>query len=272
MKKRANKSNSKNYMMVFKTIKFGYTYVIGHLAAILCCMNIHASSSSLPPKIEGERGLFQSKTGKDVIYSLDFSENLKTEDPRTWLTKKGFSLESAAKNQNSLKLSLKRKTLILETQKKIFGLIINPDLHLENAKRIRITWGVNRFPEGASYEKGINNEAVMVYVYYGKTRFDSGNIFIPSSPYFIGLFLGEYDKANKPYTGAHFMETGKFICLANPELNKTVVSEFDLQAGFKDCFGKDKDVPAISGIALEVETSNSSGTAKAFIKEIEILK
>ena len=109
----------------------------------------------------------------------------------------------------------------------------------------------------------------MIYVYFGHERLPSGTMFVPSSPYFIGLFPGAEEEIKKPYTGRYFSKGGRFICLANPEPGETITSEFDLDEGFKECFGKDKTVPFISGLALEVETSKT-GHSKAFIKKIEI--
>jgi len=139
----------------------------------------------------------------------------------------------------------------------------------EKAKKIKIVWGVENFPKGANYEKHINNEAIMVYVYFGEKKLSSDSIFIPNSPYFIGLFLGKDEKTDTPFIGNHFKQGGRFMCLANPKLNETVRSEFDLDKAFKKCFGEKMDVPPISGIALEVETSNTT-PSRAFIKSIEL--
>ncbi len=224
---------------------------------------------NLPDK-KAEKSETKTKTGQDeVVYSLDFSQKSK-EDARKWLTQKGFSFESDAKSQSSLALSFANESLVLHAKKKLFGLIINGNLNLKDAKKIKITWAVENYPKGASYDKGVNNEAIMVYVYFGDKKLSSDSMFIPNSPYFIGLYLGEIDKTNSPVIGNHFKEGGRFICLANPKPGETIVSEFDLDKGFKECFGNDKTVPFVSGIALEVETSNT-GPSKSFIKKIEII-
>jgi len=207
----------------------------------------------------------------DVIYTINF-EQPSTENARNWLTVQGFDFESGATSQSNLNLSFKNNSLVMNTTAEIFGLIIKK-VKIEGAKEVRITWGVNKFPKGASYNKGINNEAIMVYIYYGDKKLSSDSWFIPNAPYFIGLFLGEKGEndLNKPFIGEHFTQGGRFICLANPNENETVTSTFDLDKGFNDCFGKDLKVPYISGVALEVETSDTS-PAKAFIKKIEFLK
>ena len=111
----------------------------------------------------------------------------------------------------------------------------------------------------------------MVYVYFGDKKLSSGSMFIPNGPYFLGLYLGETDKINNPFTGRHFKEGGRFICLANPKPGETITSEFDLDKGFKDSFGESNTVPFISGVALEVETSSTT-PSKSFIKKIEFLR
>ena len=204
-----------------------------------------------------------------VVYSLDFTQNSK-EDARKWLTEKGFNFESDAKSQSELAVSFANESLVLEAKEKLFGLIINGSLNIKDAKKIKITWAVQEYPKGASYAKGVRNEAVMVYVYYGDKKFSSGSLFIPNSPYFLGLYLGETDKTNIPVKGKYFNEGGRFICVANPKPGETVITEFDLEKGFKESFGKDKTVPFISGVALEVETSKT-GPSKSFIKKIEII-
>jgi hypothetical protein len=144
---------------------------------------------------------------------------------------------------------------------------------VEAFSAVRIEWGILDYPTDASYEKQINNEALMVFVFFGYDKISSGHFLIPNSPYFVGLFLGRDDEVNKPYTGRYFKKSGRFVCLGNPAPNETVVSEFDLVETFKTCFEKD-DVPVISGIGLGTDTSGSgnNGRASAFIKRIEFLE
>ena len=214
-------------------------------------------------------GCFALAAENKPIYSIDFSSP-GSNNPRDWLKSKGYECEKDATSDDELALSFSGGALVLEAKSRLFGLIINKDLHLDNAKTIRITWGVDQFPDGANYEKKVNNEAIMVYVYYGNKSLSSDSLFIPNGPYFIGLFPGRFETLNKPFIGHHFTQGGRFVCIAHPELNKTIVSEFDLKKGFENCFGNvESTVPYISSIALEVETS-SSGPSKAFIKKIEI--
>ena len=205
-----------------------------------------------------------------VIYSIDFTKATDS-DARDWLKQHGFSkIESAAKDPDELGLYFQNNSLVLDTKTQLFAFMLNPSLHLNNAKTIRITWGIIQFPNGASYDNGVRNEALMVYIYYGDQNQDSDSFFIPNCPYFIGLYLGQNDTIGKFFTGRHFTEGGRFLCLGNPKLNETVTSEYNIHDGFMKAFPNAGPTPFISGIALEVETS-STGPAKAFIKKIEIL-
>ncbi|HBM16736.1 MAG TPA: hypothetical protein DD381_10400 [Lentisphaeria bacterium] len=205
-----------------------------------------------------------------VLYSIDFS-NVTSADARAWLKENGFSkIESAAKDPDKLGLYFQNNSLVFDTKTDLFAFMLNPTLHLDTAKKIRITWGVNQFPDGASYDEGVRNEALMVYVYFGDKDQDSGSFFIPNCPYFIGLYLSKADTIDKFFTGRHFTEGGRFVCVGHPKLGETVVSEYNIYDAFKKAFPDVTPVPFVSGVALEVETS-STGPAKAFIKKIEIL-
>ena len=55
----------------------------------------------------------------------------------------------------------------------------------------------------------MRNEALMVIIFMGDERLTSGSLFIPNSPYFIGLNLchGD-DRVNQPYVGSYFKKGG----------------------------------------------------------------
>ena len=220
---------------------------------------------------ETPAGTKAASTDENVLYSIDFENAAKKKgDARKWLTSEGFEFQSGASSQKKVNISFNKNALCLKTKSGVFGLIMKK-IKIKDAGKIRIVWGVDKFPKGASYKKGVNNEAVMIYVYFGTKKMSSGSMFIPNSPYFLGLFLGENEDLNKPCVGKHFKESGRFICVAMPKKGETVTTEFDLNSAFKECFTKEKTVPAIFDVAIEAETSNS-GDASAFIKKIEFLK
>ena len=230
---------------------------------ILLLFLLSTSCYSIVPPTENTS---VSSAQQKVLYTLDFSNTFNVSNVKEWLKKQGFDIK---KDPSELDIYYNKGTLVFNTKGQIFFYALKSDLNIKNAKKVRITWGVNSFPENANYENGIRNEALMVYVYYGRRFMSSGSIFIPNSPYFLGLFLSENDTIGKYYIGSHFKDGGRFVCVGNPQPNGTVVSEFDLQKGFKKGFGEDKPIPSISGIGLEVQTT-STGKAKAFIKKIEI--
>jgi hypothetical protein len=132
------------------------------------------------------------------------------------------------------------------------------------------------FPEGASYEQGVRNEALMVVIFMGDERQPSGSFFIPDSPYFVALFLchGD-DKINHPYVGSYFKKSGRFVCGDRPAEEQLVTTWFDLLEAYRVYFDKERDDdPAVSGLALAVDTKKSAGGGKAsaFISEIRFYR
>jgi Protein of unknown function (DUF3047) len=207
-----------------------------------------------------------------VNLSIDFSDY--SEGPLDeWLEAKGFRPEEEIKGDESLKLSSSEGSLILETKGRVRRFIMNEEIQLEKFSKIRIEWGIIKYPKDASYERQVNNEALMLYIFFGYNKLSSGHLAIPNLPYFIGLFLGKEDQIDNPYVGKYFHEGGRFVCVGNPKPNETVISEFDLITAFQTYFGKD-EVPMISGISLGVDTSSSGdeGKAAAYIQKIEFLE
>jgi hypothetical protein len=190
-----------------------------------------------------------------------------------WLHTKGFRLEHGAEDPASLALSHHAGALVLEAKQPVRGFLVNDQVKLAHVSTIRITWGIIKYPRGASYERKINNEALMLYISFGEDDVPSGHVLIPARPYFIGVFLGEKEQLNTPYQGKYFHEGGRFVCLGHPQPYETVRSEFDLRTAFQTYFDQ-ADVPMISGIGLGVDTfaSREGGTAAAYIHRIELLE
>ncbi len=214
----------------------------------------------------------QVDTFQKVNVFIDFSD-YESGSVEQWLREKGFEFKKDARNRKKLDLDVSEDALILEAKRRMRGFPINDGVDLEEFSTIRIEWGILKYPEGATYEDRVNNEALMVLVFFGHDRMPSGHFAIPSSPYFIGFFLGKEEQVNKAYKGQYFHKSGRFVCLGNPEPGETVISEYDLVSAFRRKYVKD-EVPLISGIALAVDTSSSDdgGKAAAFIKRIEFLE
>ena len=210
-------------------------------------------------------------TQKDT-FLIDFSD-YEEGSIEEWLEKKGFELKEAAKDRKKLDLDVDEGALFLEAKKPLMALIVKESVDPGKYSKVKIEWGVIKYPKGASYEGKVNNEALLVLVFFGDEKISSGHLTIPDSPYFIGLFLGRHDKVNKAYKGNYYHEGGRFVCLGNPKPGETVISEFDLADAFKRYFQKD-EVPSISSVALEIDTTSSAddGRAVAFIHSIEFLE
>lgn len=209
----------------------------------------------------------------DVAFALDF-QGYAGGEVREWLEAKGFEIEQDAKKPLKVALRIADQALVIEAKAPALALLFYPGMALEAAPRVRLEWGVERFPQGASFEQGVNNEALMVYVFFGREELPSGSWFIPDSPYFIGLFLCEQDRLNHPYIGKHFKQGGRYVCIDRPAPGATVTSEFDLAQAFKSSFGQPA-VPPITGISIEMDTSYLKGDAAraiAFVRKIQFLR
>ena len=108
-----------------------------------------------------------------------------------WLRARHFTFEKDAKNRRLLQLSVANDTLTLEAKGHPSGFLLNDAVNVETITRI--TWGIIRHPVDVSYQRKVNNEALMLYVFFGTEKIFSGHVLIPNSPYFIGLFLCQDD-------------------------------------------------------------------------------
>jgi len=208
----------------------------------------------------------------EVIHKFEFGGEPGT-PARTALTGRNFVLKQDAGNEHKIKLYHTEDALHLQVNEPAFGIILH-EQDIPEAKHVRLHWGVSTYPEGASYEHGIDNEAIMVYVFFGHEKQSSGSMFVPDSPYFIGFFLcpKDSDKVEQPYAGHYYKKTGRYICVDHPEEGVAAVSEVVLADEFKRSFGLDA-VPPVSGISIEFDTtaSKNDGKAASFLQRIEFL-
>jgi hypothetical protein len=253
-------------------------------AALVCMLSLMASS----PEWSTQREFSTIRAGlavpttpvtlpagygePEVAWRIDFSDYADG-SIEGWLQAKGFRFEHGAEEPELLALSIHEDSLVLEAKGPVKGFLVNRDVQLERVSKIRIHWGIIKYPKDASYERQVNNEAFMVYIFFGRDKVDSGHFALPALPYFIGLFLGQEEQLNTPYKGRYFHTSGRFVCVGNPNPHETVISEFDLITAFKAYFDKD-DMPLISGITLGIDTfsSGDKGKAAAYIYRIEFLK
>lgn len=214
----------------------------------------------------------EKDTFQKVNFFIDFTDYNEGSVDK-WLTEKGFEFRRDARDRKKLDLDVGDNGLVTEVKTGMLGIMLNEGVDLEEFSAIRLNWGIIQYPEGASYEQGVLNEALMVVVFFGYDKISSGHFAIPNAPYFIGFFLGQDEKVGKGYVGRYFQKGGRYVCLGNPRPGEMVVSEYDLVSAFKRKYEKD-EVPVISGIALAIDTTKSGGDGKAaaVIKSIEFLE
>jgi hypothetical protein len=230
--------------------------IIGSLFVIL------AALSAAPPVRANEAKLVH------VVRFTDY-ELGPVED---WLQGKGFQFKEDMRRRDHIDLDVAEKGLVLEAKRRAFGFMPNESVNVPEFTFVEIDWGVNKFPVGASYEQGVRNEALMVFMFMGDERQPSGSFFIPDSPYFVALFLchGD-DRVNHPYVGSYFKKSGRYVCTAPPAEGQLVTTRFDLLEAYRTYFDKERDDdPAISGLALALDTMKAGDGARssAFIREI----
>ena len=157
--------------------------------------------------------------GDTATYAIDFSA-YRGGPVDKWLETRNYKFEKDAKNRQLLGLSINAGILELEAKGRMSGFILNDSVNLANVQTVKINWGVRKYPQDVSYQRKVNNEALMLYIFFGKEKIASGHVLVPNSPYFIGLFLCQDEQVNFPYKGRYFHTGGRFVCLGKPEPDK----------------------------------------------------
>lgn len=194
---------------------------------------------------------------------------------KDWLKRKGFVFSHDVAHPDAVGLNVNGKGLVIEAKRNAFGIMVNETMKVNDFSTVEIDWGVEGFPSGASYEKGVLNEAVAVQFFLGDERVPSGTMFVPDTPYFISLFLCRDDRTNHPYVGNYFKQAGRYVCADRPDNGKLVTSRFNLRAAYRHYFGKWDDIdPKVTGIGLSLDTTDAhdGGKSQAFVREIRFYK
>src|SRR5262249_2822838 len=155
-----------------------------------------------------------------VAYGVDFT-GYKSGAVLDWLKGKGFVAKQDAGNAGKVVLTVKDDTLVLEAKRRALGLLLN-EKDVPGSGRIRIEWGVHAFPACASFDTGVRSEAIMIFTFSGKKKISSGSLFVPDSPYFIGLFLCESGKTDHPHAGRFFKAGGRYVCVHTTKMGEKV--------------------------------------------------
>jgi hypothetical protein len=104
-----------------------------------------------------------------------------------WLKHKGFVFERDVAQPDAIGLNVNGNGLVLEAKRNAFGIMLNQTMKVAGFSEVEIDWGVEGFPAGASYEKGILNEAIAVQFFLGEERIPSG---ISSRSFFAATTTG----------------------------------------------------------------------------------
>jgi hypothetical protein len=203
-----------------------------------------------------------------ISYDVSFSD-YGGGSPSDWLASKGFEIKRRAGEVSFIPVG---DILVVETSEKAAGLLVS-EVNVSSYSKIRITWGVDVFPPGASYVKGVRSEAIMVYVFFGTKRLPSGSSIVPDMPYFIGLSLCETDPVGESFKGRYFRTGGRYVCIDRAHRGQAVITEYPIADAFRRLFGQSQ-APAITGVgvAIDTESAKGNGVAKSFISKIEVLK
>ncbi|MCB1984534.1 MAG: hypothetical protein H6936_12585 [Burkholderiales bacterium] len=209
--------------------------------------------------------------GGNIIRVIDFTGQADG-DAVSWLEKQGFEFELNAKKLNP---RFENDALVLSTGDKtagLFGLRFAQQDFIHGVKRVEIVWGVNKYPEGADWDNGINSVPIAVMLSFGTEKLSSGlPLGIKSAPYFLSPFIGQKEAQDKMYLGKLWREGGRYFCVASGDQSgKTITTDFEVDERFKSAFNHDQ-TPPITALAFQKNTNNTHGGSEAFIKKITFL-
>ena len=134
-----------------------------------------------------------------IVYDFDFSKQADgTADE--WFIKEKF--EENRDGEDIIK-TFKQGKLYLEAKEELIG-FWSKKLSIKNANKIRITWGVDKFPKISNWEKNIRRSGLSIAISFGDKEQPSGSWVVPNVPYFISLFIDNSALENKPYIGNYW--------------------------------------------------------------------
>jgi hypothetical protein len=182
----------------------------------------------------------------------------------------GFSLEKQMKDENKFHFAAEKGRLKISTSGQAFGFMVKKELHVDRPNLLEIEWGVETYPPGADWRYGKNYEPLMVVFFFGEPL-PSNHLFLPDTPLFIGMFLGKHEPLLLPYTSKNYSNTGRYVCLGNPEPGQMITSRIDIAKVFHLWFGG-REMPPITAIAIEIDTGELpiGESSSAFIKSISL--
>jgi hypothetical protein len=220
----------------------------------LCCVTLLLSSAAM------------AGAGGRVLYRVDFSTQ-PDGDAVAWLTRQGFAFHLRA---HELAPRFEQGRLVLETATETAGVFVQT-LHVPGVRRLRVRWGVDRHPQGADWAKGVYRVPIAVMVSFGEDKMASGSLFVPNAPYFLSVFLGAHEQEGRAYTARYYHQGGRYFCQpCGVPSGQTVVTEFDLATHFTEQF-QQRVLPPVSSVSFQMNTTDTTGGARAFLMYIELL-
>jgi hypothetical protein len=227
---------------------------MGRLPVYMCCFMLLRTSETVLAAADR------------VIYTLDFSKQ-PDGDAVAWLKTQGFVFHL---NAADLAPRFENGRLILETVNEVAGVFVQT-LNLPGVRRLRVRWGVDRYPQGADWGKGVNRLPIAIMVSFGQEKMASGSVFLPDAPYFLGVFLGEKEEVGRVYTGMYYKKGGRYLCQpCGVKPGQTVVTELDLERHFTAQF-QQNTLPPVSSVGFQMNTTDTKGGARAFLISVEFL-
>jgi hypothetical protein len=196
----------------------------------------------------------------------------KSGDARQWLQDNGFVFRLDNPSPAQTKYAFTNGGLTIDTLRPANSVVaraLNNDQWVTQPAQVVVRWGVKRYPRGADWDHGPHREAIMVVVSFGAKRFA-----LPEpSPYFIGFFLckgGQLESAKIPAFA--FRQTARYMCVASPVEGTEIPSTINLVARFHDAFGANTEVPPVSGIGFEVDTTDlaTDVTSSGWVRSVRI--
>jgi hypothetical protein len=104
---------------------------------------------------------------------------------------------------------------------------------------------------------------------FGMKKLSSGlPLIAPRVPTFLCPFIGEKEKVGKTYLGKLYKKGGRYYCVSNRGDGSLIKTNFDIQKHYFEAF--ETKVPALTAFAFQVNTQNTKGGAKSFIKSLTI--
>jgi hypothetical protein len=189
------------------------------LVCVLCCVTLLLSSATA-----GAAGR--------VLHRVDFSTQLDG-DAVAWLQQQGFAFHLKARD---LAPRFESGRLVLETATETVGGFVQT-LRVPGVRRLRVRWGVDRYPQGADWAKEVYRVPIAVMVSFGEDKVASGSLFVPNAPYFLSVFLGAHEQEGRAYTARYYKQAGRYFCQpCGVPPGQTVVTEFDLATQFTQQF------------------------------------